>query len=125
MIFENTKNKQKKGNIMTDIIGTIASIVGIVTLFVGVPFQIHKNFRDKKVHFHWVLVISTFVGYVLWSWYALLRGDKYLAWSNIPGVFLIAIIVFQTFYYHERLGKPLRNLVERISSFCPFGVETD
>jgi uncharacterized protein with PQ loop repeat len=86
------------------VLGWLASFGTIAYLSVGVPFQIHKNFRNKSTKgFSLGLVIFMIVSIVLWMAYAWTKEPKdlFILGSNLPGL-LFSLILLGQFYLYRK-----------------------
>ena len=83
-------------------VGLIAFIVTLTYTCLGIPMQIHKNFKQKSVTglslFMTVLLLVVFIS---WCVYAVLKRDWYILGSNAPGVVCVTIILGQFWNYRK------------------------
>jgi uncharacterized protein with PQ loop repeat len=85
-----------------DILGWLASIGSIVYLSVGLPFQIHRNYRNKSTKgLSLPLVVFMCISIVLWLAYAWTKQPKdlFILASNIPGLLFSVVLLIQSFVY--------------------------
>ena len=88
------------------VLGWLASIGSIVYLSVGLPFQIHKNYRNKSTSgISLPLVIFMCTSILLWLAYAWTKEpnrDWFIFASNFPGLVFSLLLLAQFYIYRRR-----------------------
>ena len=86
-------------------LGWLASIGSIVYLSIGLPCQVHKNFKSRSTKgVSLMLVIFMCVSIVLWLGYAWTKQprDMFIFVSNLPGLLFSLILLCQFYVYRNR-----------------------
>jgi uncharacterized protein with PQ loop repeat len=90
-------------DIITNIIGLAATIVSLTIVFVGLPQQIYKNWKNKNCKgLATSLIFAAFGTYTLWSLYGWMKPELFLAISQTPGSIFALILVIQFFLYKKK-----------------------
>jgi len=85
------------------IIGTLATIVSLLIIGLGLPAQIYKNYKRKSCEglSAWLFLMA-FASYFLWCAYGWTKPDLFLKIAHTPGVALSLILLYQFFLYRNR-----------------------
>lgn len=85
------------------IIGTIATLASLTIVFIGLPAQILKNYRQKSVGgIAPSLIYSAVCTYTLWAIYGWTKSDWYLVIAYVPGGIMSLVLLFQLFLYRKK-----------------------
>lgn len=89
-------------NIAT-VIGTLTLIMGILVKVIGFPAQIKKNYDRKSTEgLSELMIVLTFVAYVLWTVHGIIKNDMVLIYGQGVGIITTGIILWQIFKYKKR-----------------------
>ena len=88
-----------------NILGWMASIGSIAYLSIGLPFQIHRNYRNKSAKgVSLALVIFMCLSILLWLAYAWTKQPKdfFILASNLPGLLFSLVLLVQFYVYRNQ-----------------------
>jgi MtN3 and saliva related transmembrane protein len=89
--------------LITIIVGALTTILSIVIKVVGFPDQMRKNFQRKSTEgVSSMFYILSFVTYLLWTFYGILRGDWVVTLAQGLGIITTEAIVYQIFIYRKK-----------------------
>lgn len=89
---------------MVQFFGALAALVSLISIVIGLPAQIYKNFCRKNCEgLSLSLPLTGFFAFSIWWLYGCLKPDYFLIASQFPGAVLMSVILFQFFIY--RKGK--------------------
>lgn len=85
------------------VVGSLAMLASLVIIVLGIPAQIIKNYRRKSCDgLAPSLIYSASVTYFLWSMYAWMKPDWFLAVAQTPGCVLSLVLIFQLLRYKKK-----------------------
>ena len=85
------------------LVGTITTIVSVLTKFVGLPDQIRRNYIRKSTKgISTILIILLCLSYILWTFYGFLKNDLFLMIGHGFGIVTTGIIIFQVLKYQKK-----------------------
>jgi len=90
-----------------EIFGWLAVTANITYTCLGIPVQIHKNYKRKSTKgLSLFMIIFMSLTLLLWSTYAWLKTPKdfFIIGSNIPG-FLCTLVLISQFWIYREKGK--------------------
>jgi len=86
-----------------DVYGTLATIVSVLMVFIGLPKQIRTNYRHKSCNgLDKTLFILVLFAYGTWALYGGAGRNAFLLISNIPGFIFSIVICVQMWIYRGR-----------------------
>jgi len=89
--------------LITIIVGTLTTILSIVIKVVGFPDQIRKNFQRKSTEgVSTLFYVLSFITYLLWTFYGILRGDWVVFLAQGLGIVTTGVIVYQILIYKKK-----------------------
>ena len=85
------------------IIGALTLIIGVLVKIIGFPDQFMKNYKRKSTEgYSTIFILLAFVSYLLWTLHGYLQGDWVLIIGQGVGILTTGMIVFQVFYYKKK-----------------------
>lgn len=84
------------------IIGMLTLIFGILVKVIGFPAQIKTNYERKSTKgLSTTMILLTFLAYVLWTIYGVIKNDMILVFGQGMGIITSGIVLGQIFIYKE------------------------
>jgi MtN3 and saliva related transmembrane protein len=84
--------------------GTIA----LITSLIGLLPQAYKAYRTKSTHdLSMLMLINYLVCSIAWIVYGCYQGSAFVIWSNIAGLIISFISIFQKIYYDRKTRHTL------------------
>jgi MtN3 and saliva related transmembrane protein len=81
-------------------------IIAFITSMVGVLPQIYKSFRTKSCKdVSMIMMINFFICSASWLGYGLLTKTSYVILSNVFGVLITSLAIYQKIYYDKTMCK--------------------
>ena len=85
------------------LIGTLTTIVSVLTKLIGLPDQIRQNHTRKSTKgFSTILIILLCSSYTLWTIYGILKEDLFLIVGHGIGIITTGIIIIQIIKYKNK-----------------------
>lgn len=85
------------------VVGTITTIVSILTKVLGLPDQIKKNYtRKSTAGVSTMFIVLLCLSYTSWTIYGLLSGDFFLVIGHGLGIITTGIVIIQIVLYRPR-----------------------
>ena len=85
------------------IIGFLTLVVGILVKIIGLPDQIRKNYTRKSTEgLSTAFIILALISYILWTLHGILQKDIVLIIGQGLGILTTGIIVYQIFIYRKK-----------------------
>lgn len=88
-----------------DTVGTVACVITTIYTSLGLPVQVHKNYKAKSASaLSLPMMIMSFCTFSSWVLYGAIKPapDWYVIISNGPGVVFIAVVLLQFFLYRTK-----------------------
>lgn len=82
---------------MIELLGTIVMVLSFGMVFLGLPRQILKNYREDKCGVDIVVITLPMLIFATRIWYSYLIGAWFLIAPDLAGVFLSVVILVQYF----------------------------
>lgn len=85
------------------------TIVGFTTIaasymikLIGFPQQAIKIFKSKNTkNVSWFLFLSSFISYILWTYYGYLKGDWVIMWGQSVGILTSGIVLYLLYKFRN------------------------
>ena len=95
---------------LTQLLGWTALFITVVYTCVGLPSQIRRNYTSKStMGLSLFMIVMLSLTFTAWLAYGLAASPRnwFLVGSNVPGVVLVLVILYQFWIYRNRSrGKP-------------------
>ncbi len=87
---------------MENIFGILAALSSISLNVIGMPSQILKHYREKKVGLTSLFVIMAFSNHVFWLAYGISISSPYIIATQCVGLVLSSVIFWQKFVLYTK-----------------------
>lgn len=105
---------------LTYILGTLATIGSLAIVFLGLPAQIYKNYRNKSTSgLAPLLFYLAFYVYTAWCLYGWFKPDWFLVAAQTPGSLLSLILLIQFLWYGRKKVVIAEEVKEILSLLYP------
>ncbi len=84
-----------------EVFGTLATLSSLALFLFGMPKQIWDNRKDKYCYGSKVLQILLVAVYLFWTMYAFAVTDKFMIFSNLPGLVVGLVLCGQLWHYRK------------------------
>lgn len=82
------------------VVGVLTVVISVLVKILGGPDQIKKNYRRKSTEgLSTVFFGLSFVSYLLWTLYGVLKGDLVVVLGQGLGVLITGAVVYQIWIY--------------------------
>ncbi len=87
---------------LAGVVGILTLVIGILVKVIGLPDQIKKNYNRKSTEglSTWFIILSC-VGYFLWTMHGILQNDMVLVLGQGLGILTTGIILWQIYIYRK------------------------
>jgi len=86
---------------MENVFGSLTLIVGVFMVFIALPSQIVKNYREKQCGLSFFMVFLSLCVYFFRFCYAITIESYYILIPDTPGVIFSAILMYQFMRYRK------------------------
>lgn len=88
---------------MEEYAGTVAMLVTLAFMLIGLPMQIIKIHRKRSVEdLSPPMCILWFATFVSWVWYGCIKADLFIVAPNVLGILLVGVILGQVLYFRRK-----------------------
>jgi len=85
------------------------TIVGFTTIMasymiklIGFPQQAIKIYKSKSTkNVSWFLFLSSFISYILWTYYGYLKNDWVIMWGQSVGILTSGIVLYLIYKFKD------------------------
>ncbi|MEO0479282.1 MAG: SemiSWEET family transporter [Planctomycetota bacterium] len=85
------------------VLGTLATAAMLTYTLLGLPAQVRRNHvRRSTGDLSGFTYALSFLAFALFSAYGIVKGDRFVTLSNVPGTILAGIILGQILFYRRR-----------------------
>lgn len=85
------------------IVGFLTLVVGVLVKVIGLPDQIRQNYNRKSTKgLSTAFIILSLVAYSLWTLHGILRKDIVLVVGQGLGILTTGIIIWQIYIYRKK-----------------------
>jgi len=91
---------------MAEVFGTIAVILSLCCILVGLPVQIYKNYEQQSCKgFSFWFGLFSFFSSVAWFGHGWSKPNLFLCISNVPSAIFMLVILAQFWMYRKQEPK--------------------
>ena len=90
------------------VLGILTLIFGLSIVFLGLPLQIIKNYKDKRCGVPFLFPILAFGLHLTRGLYAWLISEPYIMIPDIAGLVMNIVLFSQYFIYLKQSPPPMR-----------------
>ncbi|MFY7879658.1 MAG: SemiSWEET family sugar transporter [Lacibacter sp.] len=84
------------------IIGVLTIAASYMIKLIGFPQQAIKIFKSKKTkNVSWFLFLSSFISYILWTYYGYLKNDWVIMWGQSVGILTSGIVLYLLYKFRS------------------------
>lgn len=84
------------------IVGFATIVASYMIKLIGFPQQAIKLYKSKNTeNVSWFLFLSSFISYILWTYYGYLKNDWVIMWGQSVGIITSGVVLYLLSKYRK------------------------